>query len=213
VGAYQQVLAPGSASLKDTPWEGGHRVFGVVAGPGVPRGSVSHALASTLDVWPTVAALVGAPLPGDRSFDGEDLSPVLFDGAPSVRDVLFIPDTSGATECQLTGARFHNWTVYWQTSGQSSCTRDFSPLPAVVHDPPLAFDLATDPGQTTPVPLPPDVLAAVTAARDAKMADVRATFRTTTDWAGGGRAAWPCCNRNEPDCGCRDAAAAGARLR
>jgi hypothetical protein len=120
VGAYQQVLSPGSASLKDTTWEGGHRVFGIVSGPGIAAGSVSHAIASTLDIWPTVAALTGVPLPTDRSYDGVDLSPVLFDGAPKVRDVLFIPDTSGATHGNLTAARIGNYSVYWQTNVRGS---------------------------------------------------------------------------------------------
>lgn len=72
-----------------------------------------------------------------------------------------------------------------------------------VHDPPLAFDLATDPGQTTPITLPADVLAAVTAARAAKEADILSTFRTTVSWGGGGRAVWACCDASMPDCGCR----------
>ena len=41
-------------------------------GPGV-----THELASTLDILPTVAALAGVPLP-NVTLDGYDLSPVLF---------------------------------------------------------------------------------------------------------------------------------------
>lgn len=91
-------------------------MFGVVSGPSVPAGTVTHALASTLDIWPTVAALVQAPLPSDRRYDGVDLSPVLFDGAEKVRDVLFMPDTSGATHGNLTAVRYGNYSVYYQTN-------------------------------------------------------------------------------------------------
>lgn len=91
-------------------------MFGIVRGPGVPAGTVTHALASTLDIYPTLASLSGSSLPSDRSYDGVDLSPVLLHGAPSVRDALFIPDVSGHTRGNLTAARYGNYSVYWQTN-------------------------------------------------------------------------------------------------
>jgi hypothetical protein len=93
--------------------------------------------------------------------------------------------------------------MHARAQGQDSCTEHYNKLPVAVHNPPLAFDLATDPGQTTPIKLPADVLAAVTAARDAKNADIESTFRTTINWAGGGRGSWACCDASMPDCGCR----------
>ena len=44
----------------------------MVSYPGstIVPGSVSHALTSTLDIVPTVAALAGVALPTNRSFDG-----------------------------------------------------------------------------------------------------------------------------------------------
>lgn len=42
---------------------------------------VTHELASTLDILPTMAALAGAPLP-DVELDGYDLTPVLFGQGP-----------------------------------------------------------------------------------------------------------------------------------
>jgi arylsulfatase A-like enzyme len=62
-------------------WEGGHRMPMIAYMPGKIAPGVSSALASSLDIVPTFLALAGYPLPTDRSFDGLDLSPVLFGGA------------------------------------------------------------------------------------------------------------------------------------
>jgi len=63
---------------------------------------VTDALASTLDVFPTVAALAGLALPNDRYYDGIDLAPVLFDGSTQGHTTLFHPNngegTNGAIE-------------------------------------------------------------------------------------------------------------------
>lgn len=75
---------------KLTSWEGGHREVGVVAWPGrIKAGSVSHALTTTMDYLPTVASLAGANLLPDRTYDGLDLSPVLFEGATTLHPHLF----------------------------------------------------------------------------------------------------------------------------
>jgi hypothetical protein len=73
----QKIGSGGTGKL--TTWEGGHRVPGIASWPGrIPAGTVTNALASTLDLVPTVASIVGFPLPTDRVYDGVDLSPVLF---------------------------------------------------------------------------------------------------------------------------------------
>jgi len=65
----------GLRGAKGSSWEGGVRVPAVLWGPGrVPAGRESSAIASTLDVMPTLAALAGAVPPEDRVFDGVDQS-------------------------------------------------------------------------------------------------------------------------------------------
>ncbi|XP_061866450.1 arylsulfatase G isoform X2 [Colius striatus] len=77
VGAWQRQR--GGSSAKQTTWEGGHRVPALAYWPGhVPAKRTSHALLSTLDIFPTLVALAGAALPPNRRFDGLDVSPVLF---------------------------------------------------------------------------------------------------------------------------------------
>lgn len=69
----------GGSPAKQTTWEAGHRVPALAYWPGrVPVNVTSTALLSVLDVFPTVLALAGAPLPRGRSFDGLDVSQVLF---------------------------------------------------------------------------------------------------------------------------------------
>jgi arylsulfatase A len=72
----------GSAGLlkdgKGSTWEGGMRVPGLAWWPGKIQPGVCRTLASTMDVFPTAAALAGAELPKGREIDGKDLSPVLF---------------------------------------------------------------------------------------------------------------------------------------
>ncbi|MEM7784050.1 MAG: sulfatase [Planctomycetota bacterium] len=58
---------------KGTMWEGGYRVSCLMKWPGkIQPGSVCDELASTLDVVPTVAHLIGAKLP-DHPIDGKDI--------------------------------------------------------------------------------------------------------------------------------------------
>ena len=63
---------------KGTTWEGGMRVPCLVRWPGrVPAGTVSPALATSMDLYPTLAALAGAEVPSDRTLDGRDLTRLL----------------------------------------------------------------------------------------------------------------------------------------
>lgn len=63
---------------KGTMWEGGYRVPTLMRWTGrIPAGSVCHELASTIDLLPTVAALIDAPLPS-HPIDGKDISALMF---------------------------------------------------------------------------------------------------------------------------------------
>jgi len=69
---------------KGTTWEGGVRVPCIIRWPQkIPAGAVCHELAATLDVLPTMAKLVGAPLPPHR-IDGRDIWP-LISGQPGAK--------------------------------------------------------------------------------------------------------------------------------
>ena len=90
----------GGATSKTTTWEGGHHMIGLAFWRNtITEGRVTTVPVSTLDFLPTLLALTGASLPGDRSFDGIDLSPILLAGdedeVRSARQALFFPDGSG----------------------------------------------------------------------------------------------------------------------
>jgi len=58
-----------------TAWEGGIRVPFMVRWPGqVPAGRVSDEIVHAIDLFPTVASIVGASVPTDRPIDGVDQS-------------------------------------------------------------------------------------------------------------------------------------------
>ena len=62
---------------KGTMWEGGSRVPCIMRWPGrITAGSVSHQLAATIDILPTIAAITGADLPA-RSIDGVNIQAIL----------------------------------------------------------------------------------------------------------------------------------------
>ena len=63
---------------KFVTFEGGHRVPFLFHWPAkICEGSVSNADIHAMDLFPTLSEIIGAPLPKDRTFDGESLLPLL----------------------------------------------------------------------------------------------------------------------------------------
>src|SRR5262249_13322738 len=63
---------------KGTTFEGGVRVPFIARWPGkIPAGSVCREPAMTIDIFPTIARLIGAKLP-ERQISGVDIWPLLF---------------------------------------------------------------------------------------------------------------------------------------
>ncbi|MDG1808314.1 MAG: sulfatase [Pirellulaceae bacterium] len=64
--------------FKFNTYEGGMRVPCIMRWPGkIPAGSVTDAVAGTIDLAPTIAVLCGATLPQDRVLDGHDIMPLM----------------------------------------------------------------------------------------------------------------------------------------
>ena len=59
-------------------WEGGHRVPAIAYWPGRIKPGVTDAAAMSMDLFPTMLGIADAP-PPEKSLDGLDLSPVLFE--------------------------------------------------------------------------------------------------------------------------------------
>jgi arylsulfatase A-like enzyme len=65
------------ANGKGTVWEGGVRVPLIVRGPGIRAGACSHVEATTVDLFPTIAALARVTEPLPKELEGGNLTPVL----------------------------------------------------------------------------------------------------------------------------------------
>ncbi len=128
---------------KGTTWEGGLRVPCIVRWPGhVPAGVVSSALVTSMDLFPTLAALGGAEVPGDRSIDGVDVTDV-FEGSPTSTRETFLYYWSN----NLEAVRHGRWKLHLARDGQ--------PLDAL-------YDLVDDVGEDHDVfAAEPDVVAAL----------------------------------------------------
>jgi len=75
--------------LKRDIWEGGHRVPCIVRWPGmVPAGQVSDGLLSQIDLYATIASIVGAEIPAGSAEDSYNQLPLITGKAGSARDTL-----------------------------------------------------------------------------------------------------------------------------
>lgn len=133
--------AGGSAGLlkdgKNSTWEGGMRVPGIAWWPGkIERGQITPHVASSLDLFPTLTKLAGIAPDKSRVSDGFDISPILFQDKPSAREVMFYYNGD-----QLFAARKGVYKLHLTTY------TGYSKEPAQKHNPPLLFNLATDPGE------------------------------------------------------------------
>ena len=135
---------------KGTTWEGGVRTPAIFWWSGTVRPGVVTDLGSALDLMATAAALAGATLPSDQVLDGVDLGAVLRGSGSSPRDTLFY-----YWDSELRAIRKGKYKAHFITSGAYGDGE-----PRTVHNPPLLFDLAEDPGERFNVAaVHPDIVA------------------------------------------------------
>ena len=132
----------GSAGLlrdgKGSTFEGGMRVPGIFWWPGRLEPSVCHAVASTMDLFPTFLDLAGVKCPADRVLDGMSLVGLL-EGRPGTeprayfyyRDDKLMAVRKGPWKAHLITA-----AAYGPASGRFER-----------HDPPLLYHLGHDPSE------------------------------------------------------------------
>ena len=138
---------------KGTTFEGGIRVPTIFWWPGrIPAGSRCDELASTIDILPTVARLIGVPLPR-RKIDGHDIRPLMFeDGARSPHEAFFCYYAGG----ELQAVRDRRWKLHfphrYRTLGGRPGGKGGKPARYEVRRIELSlFDLKNDIGETTNV--------------------------------------------------------------
>jgi arylsulfatase A len=115
---------------KGTSWEGGTRVPFLARWPGhIPAGSVSSELATAMDIFPTIAAIVGAPLGSGRAIDGRDIR-VFLEGKGPSPDEWFFYFNNG----RLEGVRDRRWKLHLTFPEKGDAV-------------PALFDLSLDPSE------------------------------------------------------------------
>ena len=165
---------------KGTMWEGGIREPTIMRWPGrIPAGSQCAEFASTIDILPTIAKLIGGELPGHK-IDGRDIRPLMFGekGARSPHEAFYCYYAGG----QLQAVRDRRWKLhfphrYRTLNGREGGTGG-SPVPYDNAEIGLSlFDLTNDPGETVDVKdRYPEVLARLQAAAEAARADLGDTL-------------------------------------
>ncbi len=150
---------------KGTAFEGGVRVPFVARWPGrIPAGSVVREPAMTIDVLPTIARLVGAPLP-PLPIDGLDIAPLLLGepGARSPHEALYF--YYGTELRALRGGRYKLVLPHRSQTLDGKAGSGGIPGKYRQAEVPLAlYDLVDDVGETTDVAAAhPDVVARLSA--------------------------------------------------
>jgi uncharacterized sulfatase len=133
---------------KGQSFEGGHRVPFLARAPGrIPPGSVCHAPASNLDLFPTCLAAAGLTPPTDRVIDGVDITALLAgSGVASPHEYLYLYHQG-----ELEGVRSGDWKYFRSTSHYvwpMPVNKRLGDLTNHTTGPlPILYDLRTDPGE------------------------------------------------------------------
>lgn len=131
----------GSAGLlrdgKNSAFEGGMRVPAIAWWPDkIQSNSVCASLATAMDILPTLTYFSDSKLPGDRYFDGIDISEILLDTKEHVREVVYY-----YINTNLYAIRKGSWKAHFITH------TSYSQEDPVVHETPLLFNIDIDPSE------------------------------------------------------------------
>ncbi|KAM4749551.1 arylsulfatase A [Rhinophrynus dorsalis] len=190
---------------KSTTYEGGLREPAIMYWEGKIKPGVTSELASTLDIFPTLASLVGASLP-NITLDGYDLSNFLLYGKPSPRKTFYYYPPSIDPNRGIFALRLGKYKAHFYTQGafHSETTPDKDchvTARLTAHDPPMLFDLNLDPAENYDLlkwSIPEDLVPVLN-----EILQERERFQKTMDYAeseidkGKDPSLKPCCN---PEC-------------
>jgi arylsulfatase A-like enzyme len=131
---------------KGTTFEGGQRVPCIIRGPGVPVGTVCEELTGTIDVLPTLATLLGLPLPNARKIDGMDVSELWLGKANKSPREEFVYYTS---QGEVEGIRQGKWKLLVKkpAAPRQQQNNQLNAKPKTQEPEILLFDLESDIGE------------------------------------------------------------------
>ncbi|WP_345157881.1 sulfatase [Pontibacter saemangeumensis] len=127
---------------KGTGYEGGVRVPAVFWAPGKIKPAVISEIGSTLDILSTISKLAGAALPGDRVYDGYDLSPLLRGERATPRQEMYYYHGT-----RIFAARKGDYKLYFYKNNPLGYPEQMEKLEQyqlfnLQHDPSERYDLA-----------------------------------------------------------------------
>ncbi len=127
---------------KVSTWEGGFREPAIFRWPGkIPAGVTTPAFATAMDLFTTFIKLGGGKVPTDRPIDGVDISPVLFQNDPGRAPLMFYYFGE-----EVWAVRQGPWKIHRKTVNPAA-TEKWGNWPVTEHNPPLLFNVDTDPGE------------------------------------------------------------------
>jgi arylsulfatase A-like enzyme len=124
----------------NTVMEGGIRTPCIIRWPGrIPAGRVTNEIVHEIDLFPTLAAATGAPVPTDRAIDGVNQLPFLEGKQPrSGREsVLYF------TNADLRAVKWHDWKLHYTYQPEAGAP----PVPPLMR----LFNLLSDPKEETDI--------------------------------------------------------------
>ena len=126
---------------KYSRWEGGTRMPFIVSWPNRVKPGISEALVSQVDLFASIAALIGKPMPAKAGTDGENLLPSLLGKSQKGREYII---QEALTQIAV---RKGNWK-YIPPGSITERSGIGKWIKTEVNEPGLLFHLTEDPGET-----------------------------------------------------------------
>ena len=126
---------------KGSVYEGGYRVPAIAWMPGtIKKGTVSTALASTLDLYPTIIAMTGNEISNQEELDGLNIKNTFFKNEPIRHDIHYYRQDT------LIGIRHKQWKMYIKDPNpwnDDLTKKDMPVLYNIEHDPSEKYDVTS----------------------------------------------------------------------
>ena len=127
---------------KGSVYEGGYRVPAIAWMPGtIKKGAVSSALASTLDLYPTLIAMTGNEISSQKELDGLNIKNTFFNNEPLRHEIHYYRQDT------LIGIRHKKWKMYIKDPNpwdDGFTQKDMPLLYNIEHDPSEKYNIAKE---------------------------------------------------------------------
>lgn len=104
--------------VKSQTWEGGQRVPCIIRWPGkIAEGTSCKGIASSIDLFATLAEITGAPLPQDTVIDSVSLADAIIEGKPTKRNIFAYYKGGNLAAVRKGDWKLHFWKPDWSQGG------------------------------------------------------------------------------------------------